>query len=123
MGNILAISPFNLKQEKRKEFATWLKNNEEKVRQALASVGCTYRGTYMATFGLAPADGVTLAEYSSWEDLDVWRELDDPEFNRIATEWLSFTERCSVSSQFYEQAPEAFVPVVVRKHKGKRATK
>ena len=123
MGSILVISPFNLQRGKRAEFATWLKNNEEKLRQALALVGCTYRGTYMTTFGLGQSDGITMVEYSSYEDLDVWRELNDRKVDKVMSGWLSFTERCSVSPQMYEAAPEAFVPVVVRKHKGKRAAK
>jgi len=123
MGSILVISPFNIKQEKRAEFAKWLKSNEEKLRKALALVGCTYRGTYMTTFGLGPSDGISIVEYSSFEDMDVWRELSDRKVDKVMAGWMSFAERCSVSPQMYEQAPEAFAQVVVRKHKGKRAAK
>jgi len=123
MGSILEISPFNLKREKRAEFAKWLKNNEEKLRKALALVGCTYRGTYMTSFGFGPSDGVTIAEWSSFEDLDAWRELSNPKADKVMAGWMSFTERCNVGTQLYEQAPEAFAQVVVRKHKGKRAAK
>jgi hypothetical protein len=60
MAPILAIWPFNLKPEKREEYAAWLKKNEESFRKSFAAIGATYRGTYLAAFGLAPVDGVTL---------------------------------------------------------------
>ena len=123
MGTILMINPFNIKREKRAEFATWLKNNEEALRQAVASVGGTYRGTYLGTLGLAPSDAVNLIEYSSFEDFDAWRELDEPKINKVMSELMAFTERCGMSSQVYEQTPDAFSEVVVRKHRGKRVAK
>jgi hypothetical protein len=120
MAPILSIWPFNLKPEKRQEYAAWLKKNEEQIRKSLAAVGATYRGTYLASFGLAPVDGVTLIEYSSFEDFDAWRELDDPKWDELMVEGLKFYDRAGLAVQMYELAPEGFQPVVVRKHKGKR---
>jgi hypothetical protein len=123
MGSILAIMPYNLKREKRKEFGEWLKKNEDGLRQAISSVGGTYRGTFLGALGLAPVDGVTLVEYSSYEDLDAWRELDDPKINKLLEEMMAFNERCEMSTQIFEQAPDGLTEVVLRKHKGKRIAK
>jgi len=120
MGPILAIWPFNLKPEKRAEYAVWLKKNVESFRKSLAAVGGTYRGTYLAAFGLAPSDGVILIEYSSYEDFDAWRELDDPKWNELMGEAMKFSDRAAMAMQLYEEASEGLQPVVVRKHKGKR---
>jgi len=122
MAPILAVYPFNLKPEKRQEYAAWLKKNEESIRKSLAAVGATYRGTYLSAFGLAPSDGVNLIEYPSYEDLDAWRELDDPKWNELMGEAMKLADRTGCPTQLYEQTPEAFDAVVVRKHKGKRRT-
>ena len=121
MAGILAIYSFNLKDGKRAEYAAWLKKNEEPMRKAMARVGATYRGTYLAAFGLAPCSGITLVEYSSFEDLDAWRELSDPSVDEAMGELMKFTDRSGVATQLFEQAPEALENVVVRKFKGKRS--
>lgn len=121
MGGILAIYPFNLKAGKRAEYAEWQKKYEEPMRKAMAKVGATYRGTYLSTFGLAPTSGVTLIEYSSYEDLDAWRELHDPQVGEAMGEMMKLTEPTGLSTQLYEQTPEAFEDVVSRKYKGKRS--
>lgn len=120
MAPILVIYPFNLKPGKRTEYAAWLKKNEENLRKSLAAVGATYRGTYLTTFGFAPVDGVNLIEYSSYEDFDAWRELEDPKWEEMMAEVLQLTDRTGLPAQLYEQAPEGLQNVVVRKHKGKR---
>jgi hypothetical protein len=123
MGTILSVGYFNLKPGKREEFAKWLKDYEETFRRFVASQGGNLRGIYLGTFGLAPADGMTMMEFSSYEDFDVIREADDPEFAKAMTAFESLTERPAVSSQLWELVPDALTPVVVRKHKGKRAGK
>ena len=89
------------------------------MRKFFESTGATYRGTFQSGFGMAPSDGITLLEFSSFEDFDVWRELEDPTAGKLMMESMEFTERGG-ATEVYEQAPEAFTDVVVRKHKGKR---
>lgn len=120
MSPILVIYPFNVKPGKRQEFAAWLKKHEETMRKSMSAIGATYRGTYLTTFGLAPADGINLIEYSSYEDFDAWRELEDPKFDEMMAEGMQFTDRSGMPTQVYEQAPEGLQNVVVRKHKGAR---
>lgn len=120
MGTILMVFPFNLKLEKREQYAKWLKENEETVRQFTSACGGTYRGTYLSSFGLAPSDGILLAEFSSYEDFDVWREANDPKFTKVMNEMQTLAERCPIPTQVYEQTPDGLKPVVVRKHTGKR---
>jgi len=123
MGTILSVGYFNLKQGKRAEFAKWMKEFEGPLRRSLVAYGGILRGVYLGSFGLAPSDGMTMIEYSSYEDLDAFREADDPEFTKMMTAFESLTERCAMSAQLWEQTPDAFANIVVRKHKGKRGSK
>lgn len=72
------------------EFQAHVKETEKALAE-LAPPGWKFKGTYIYVLGFGPYHGMSIWEATDYGDLDAFREHEDPEWQKLVAQFLSFT--------------------------------
>lgn len=87
---MLYMQNFNIKKGKMLEFQAHVKETEKAVAEHAPS-GWKFKGMYAYVLGFGPYHVVSIWEATDYGDLDTWRNHEDPEWLKLAGQFLGFT--------------------------------